>query len=513
MVLSSETVRQSYDNLKGMCEEISTLSEILGLMGWDEQVMMPTGSVNARGKQKAVLTSLIHTKSTSPDLKAAIDNAKHDMSTMNEFERAVVRDAEREYERAVRVPTQLERDTARHETDCLQAWVVARKSDDYKGFESSLKKMLQLAKEKALAIQPDKNVFDTRIDMFERGMSAQRLKSIFDQIETPLKSILKRTLDAKSKCTRKVHPALLGGEQWTVEKQKALSDDFCHALGFNFEKGRIDESVHPFTGGAGPTDVRITTRYSTELPFEGILAAVHEVGHSLYEQGRNEKYANLPVSEALSMGVHESQSLFWERMVAQNERFWEAMMDKVHNRLEHTADVTANDMFFAVNQVNPGLIRVEADELTYPFHIIVRFDLERRLLEGELSIEDLPRAWSASMKEYLGVDVPNDSQGCLQDVHWPSGAFGYFPSYSLGAMMAAQLFHHLKTSVLTDIEELIGKADFSAIREWLRTNIHEKGSLYASLDELLVNVTGEVLNPEYYIDYLDAKYAEVYVTE
>lgn len=504
------SVPPSYDALKDMYKEISSLSEIMGLLSWDEHVMMPDGAASARGNQKAILTSTIHSKATSKELKSAIESAKKDEATLDEYQRAVIRDVDREYQRAVRVPATLEKEIAKHESECVQTWVTARKTDDFKSFAPSLEKMIQLCKAKALAIEPEKDVFDTRIDMFERGMSSERLKSIFDYIEIPLKKILDRTLEAKANCTRKVHPALLGGEDWDIDAQKELSNDICKMLGFDLNTGRVDVSVHPFTGGAGPKDVRITTRYSKELPFEGIMGTVHETGHAMYEQGRNEKYANLPVSEALSMGVHESQSLFWERMVAQSEGFWEAVLQKVHERFPHTLQVTANDLFFAINQVSPGLIRVDADELTYPFHIMLRFDLERRLLSGECSISDLPSEWKTAMKDYLKVEVPNDSKGCLQDVHWPTGAIGYFPSYSLGAMMAAQLFQFMKTRVFVDIDERIAKADFQSIRQWLNENIHQKGSLHPSLDELLINVTGEPLNPDYFIQYLDEKYKRVY---
>lgn len=269
-------------------------------------------------------------------------------------------------------------------------------------------------------------------------------------------------------------------------------------------------SVHPFTGGAGPGDVRITTRYSKEKPFEGIMGTVHETGHAMYEQGRSTKYDGLPVSESLSMGVHESQSLFWERMIGQSVGFWEAVLPQVHDKFPHTKDVTANDLFFAVNHVDRSLIRVEADELTYPFHIILRFELEMKLMNGTLDVADLPKAWNEGMKQHIGVDVPTDSEGCLQDIHWPSGAFGYFPSYSLGAMMAAQLYRHLKTEAMPDIEEKIRASKFSEIRDWLKTEIHEVGSLYPSLDKLLEKVTGEPLNPDYFLEYLREKYSKVY---
>lgn len=504
---------ESYNKLSLLCKDISNLSSILGLLGWDEQVMMPSGAAEFRGRQKAALTAIVHQKSTSDALRTAIDAAKSTQDTLTPEQRAVVRDAEREYQRAVGVPPELEEAVALQEVASVQAWAAARKNDDFPKYAPVLAETLRLTREKAKAMCPHMQPYDTMIDAFERGMTVKRLDEIFAQISAPLKKILDDTLAAKQKCTRTVHPALLGGDDWEVDGQVKLSNEFAKILGFDLSKGRIDVSVHPFTGGAGPEDVRITTRYSKELPFEGITSTIHEVGHAMYEQGRNSKYDGLPVSEALSMGVHESQSLFWERMIGLNVNFWDAMLPKMHATLPHTKDVSGSDLFFALNQVNPGLIRVDADELTYTFHIILRFELEKKLMSGEITVEDLPELWKKGMKKHLGVDVPSDQKGCLQDIHWPSGAVGYFPSYALGSMMAAQLFHYLKTNVMTDVEDKIAKGEFTAIREWLRKEIHEVGSLYPSMDELLEKVTKEPLNPQYYLNYLEDKYSKVYANE
>lgn len=271
-----------------------------------------------------------------------------------------------------------------------------------------------------------------------------------------------------------------------------------------------DVSVHPFTGGAGPGDVRITTRYSTKSPFEGIMGTIHETGHALYEQGRNERFLGLPVSEALSMGVHESQSLFWERMIGQTQEFWDAMLPKLHSKLPHTQTVSGADIFQAINRVSASLIRVDADEVTYPMHIMVRFEIERGLFDGSIKVEEVPKVWAQKFQDLLGIEIPDDSQGCLQDIHWPSGAFGYFPSYTLGAMMAAQLFAHLDSTAMPDIRARIRKGDFQSIKSWLNENIHAKGSLHTSLDDLLKNVTGEPLNPKYFLLYLQNKYRQRY---
>lgn len=270
-----------------------------------------------------------------------------------------------------------------------------------------------------------------------------------------------------------------------------------------------DVSLHPFTVG-GPGDTRITTRYNSETPFVGIMGTVHEAGHALYEQGRNPKFAGLPVSEALSMGVHESQSLFWEMIVGRSVEFWTAVLPIVHEQLPHTKGATAEDIYVAVNQVERTLIRVDADEVLYPFHVMLRFEIERGLLDGSVDVKNLPQVWQEKFKKYVGIDVPSDKDGVLQDIHWPSGAIGYFPSYSLGAQMAAQLFAYLEKEAMPDIKQKIARGEFADIKKWLNENIHEKGSLYTSLDDLLLSVTKERLNPKYFIDYLTKKFSALY---
>ena len=321
-----------------------------------------------------------------------------------------------------------------------------------------------------------------------------------------------------------------------MEKQAKLSRRVATDLGFDFTKGRFDVSTHPFTGGACPTDVRITTRYSDGNWLEGFAGTVHEVGHALYEQGRacDAVGDGLPVSKALSMGTHESQSLLWERMVLQSRSFWIyatplcgsalnqgafILLDGVvpltnrthrfHEAFPHTKDASPEDFYRAVNRVQPGLIRVEADELSYPFHVFLRYDVERALFAGELDVATIPQKWNAFMKERLDVDVSDDASGVLQDIHWSFGAVGYFPSYTLGAIMAAQIYAAAEDK-LPGLSEKISKGEFAPLREWLRTEIHEVGSTYASPDDLLRSVTGDGIDPKPFLDYLRAKYSELY---
>lgn len=470
---------------------------------------MPSGSSAARAGQKAALAAVIHAKQTSPDLRDAIA-ATRNQQNLGPYEAASLRDADRAYRDAKGVPPQLERDIAALQASSMKAWVAARSASDFAAFQPSLEEMLRLQREKALAMRPGEDPYDTLIDTYERGMTAARIEQIFDDISEPLKAILDRVLEAKASSGRQVHPALLGGPDWDIKRQTALSQEIGERLGFDVEKGRLDVSVHPFAGLVGPEDVRITTRYSERLPFEGMMGIVHEAGHGMYEQGRSKKHAGMPVSKPLSMGMHESQSLFWERMIGQGGPFWEAVLDTVYEWLPHTQGVDAGEFYFAINQINRSFIRVDADELTYPFHVMLRFDLEKLLLNGSLAVEDLPGAWNEGMKHYLGVEVGDDSNGCLQDIHWSNGMFGYFPTYTLGAMTAVQLFRYLKKEVMPDVEQRIREGRFTEIRDWLRKEVHEVGSLYPGLDELLEKVTGEKLNSQYFLEYLEEKYSRFY---
>mmetsp|Transcript_29400 Transcript_29400/g.113834 ORF Transcript_29400/g.113834 Transcript_29400/m.113834 type:complete len:295 (+) Transcript_29400:1007-1891(+) len=283
----------------------------------------------------------------------------------------------------------------------------------------------------------------------------------------------------------------------------------CFSLG----RGRLDVSVHPFTGGSDPADVRITTRYSSDNPWEGIMGTVHEVGHAMYEQGRNEEFSGLPVSSALSLGAHESQSLFWERYVGQSLGFWEFASKAVHEIFPHTSSIPAKEFYRGVNRVMPNcFIRVETDEVTYPLHVILRFELEKGIMDGSIALEDVPRRWNDKFEEYLGVRPDSDANGVLQDVHWSGGAIGYFPTYTLGAIAGAQWFYAVKKE-FPDLNEKMAKGEFSEVKKWLNENVHSVGSLHSSLDELLESVTGEPLNVKYFLQYLNDKYRAYYGLE
>lgn len=513
----ASTATQSYDKLKSLLREVSALGEIQGILGYDEQVFMPPGAAQSRATQKGTLAKILHDKSTGVEMKEAVDGVRGREAEFEDAQiRANIRDAVDAFDKEARKSSELAQKEAQLESEANQAWAAARQASDFSLFAGKLTEIFELKKEVAAITRPalKDEPYDGALDAFERGMRAERLDIIFDELREGLVPLLE-AINAKKAADPSIdapHPALEFGEQWAVEAQAELSRDVAARMGYSFDNGRLDVSTHPFTGGAGPQDVRMTTRYSANWA-EGFGATIHETGHALYEQGRDlgEEGLGLPASRALSMGVHESQSLLWERMVLQSREFWDFATPLFHDKFPFTSSATSEDFYRTYNRVAPGCIRVEADEVTYPLHVILRYDIERRLFRNEMAVEDVPAYWVQRMKDDLGVDVPDDAKGCLQDIHWSFGAVGYFPSYTLGAIMAVQIFNAAKADLgEAELKAQIASGQFSTLREWLREKVHTVGSVHASPDELLTTICGEPVSPKPFLEYLKAKYSELY---
>ena len=511
------TASQSYETLKGLLREVSALGEIQGILGYDEQVFMPPGAAASRAAQKGALAKILHDKSTGVEMREAIDGVRGKEAEFEDAQiRANIRDAVDAFDKEARKSSALAQKEAQLESEANQAWAAARKASDFSLFAGKLTEIFELKKEVASITRPmlKDEPYDGALDAFERGMRAERLDTIFDELRAGLVPLLE-AINAKKKADPSIdapHPALEFGERWGTEAQAELSRHVAARMGYSFDNGRLDVSTHPFTGGAGPQDVRMTTRYSANWA-EGFGATIHECGHALYEQGRDvgEEGLGLPASRALSMGVHESQSLLWERMVLQSREFWDFAAPLFHERFAFTKDATPDDFYRTYNRVAPGCIRVEADEVTYPLHVILRYDIERSLFRGDMKVEDVPEYWISRMQSDLGVHVPNDSQGCLQDIHWSFGAVGYFPSYTLGAIMAVQIYNAAKADIGdAELKAQVSTGDFKTLREWLRAKIHAVGSVHASPDELLMSITGEPVSCKPFLDYLHHKYSRLY---
>lgn len=475
-----------------------------------------------------MLAKLQHNMATGPDMKSAVEalrNTYHALPTAQM--RANARDAIESFDRQALISAELAEREARLEQQGYGAWHSAREASNWTMFAPVLEKLVELKREvatvtrKKLVSRPGGESYDGAIDQFERGMTAGRVDELFGELRTGLLPLLEAILAKKSAEPQidAPHPALVAGPHWSLKDQEALAREVATEIGYDFSRGRLDVSTHPFTGGAGPNDVRITTRFSDDW-MECFGAVIHETGHALYEQGREtgEEGRGLPSSQALSMGIHESQSLLWERMVLQSRPFWDWATPKFHERFPFTKEASAEDFYRHYNRVEPGLIRVAADEVTYPLHVILRYEIERSLFKGELSVAEIPALWNKRMKSDLGVHVPDDAKGALQDIHWSLGSFGYFPSYTLGAMAAVQIFQawiEHEQAGISPSEELVAyakvqKGDFAPLRKWLQTRIHAAGSVIASPDELLKRVTGSPLSVEPFLSYLRAKYGQLY---
>lgn len=505
---AATAVLEDFDDLAGRLRDLSALSGVAGLMGWDEMTMMPPGAAAARAAQKSALAAVLHSKQTDPGIGEALDRLEaSDLVSLDAFQRATVREARRDYRKSTAVSEDLVRREAELESRGYHTWVEARKAKDWSAFAPALAEWVALRRERAALVDPSRPAYDVLADDYAAGLTAARVRDIFDGVKAGLVPLL---ADLRTRGTPP-DSAWLKGE-FDTAKQADMCREVSLALGFDLNKGRLDVSVHPFTGGSHPTDVRMTTRFKAGDVMEGLTGAIHETGHALYEQGRSVERDGLPASAAAGMAIHESQSLLWERMVGLSLPFAKYLLPKLRTTFPgaFSEDKTADDLYAAVNVVRtPSKIRVEADEVTYPMHIILRFEIELGLIDGTIQAEEVPRVWNAKMEEYLGVTPSDDAEGCLQDIHWSGGAIGYFPTYSLGAMAAVQIFTAAKAE-LPGLDGQIAAGEFAPLRAWLREKVHEVGSLYATADELLVAVTGRPLDPEVFLQYLREKYTTLY---
>lgn len=494
-----------YQNLTERLADISRLNGALSTLHWDQEVVMPDGAIEARAQQIAALSGVIHERLTDPAIGECLEALAHaDSDEFSVQQQCNIREAQRSYHLETRLPVKLVKEMAELGSRAHTVWVRARQDDDFSQFAPALKRFLALKKEWAHHAHPDLAPYDANIDNFEQGTTMAMLTPVFERLKQDLipliQAIQEKNYQPDASFLEGVFP---------IEKQEALGRKISTDMGFRFDCGRMDVAVHPFCGGSHPTDVRITTRYKESDFIESLYAVIHETGHGLYEQGRMADAADLPVSEASTMGIHESQSLFWERMIAQGKPFishyFDTFRDTFPNNLQ---SATPESLYQAINICCPSFIRVEADELTYPLHVILRYEIEMGLFDGSMAVDDLPEIWNEMMNKYLGITPPNDRLGVLQDSHWSGGAFGYFPSYTLGAMYACQFYQTLLKEQ-PDTEQHISTGHFEPIRNWLNEKIHAQGKLY-SPQELVKNVTGEALNPSYFVNYLKSKYSAIY---
>jgi carboxypeptidase Taq len=493
----------AYDLLLARFREVHTVQSVQYLLEWDQQTFMPRDGATHRAAQMGLLAAIAHQKLTCPELGDVLARAETQADHSDPAVAANLREIRRHYDRAARLPTALVQEIASATTLAVGAWEAARAQSDFPHFAPHLKHLLDLKRQAADRIGWQTEPYDALLDEYEPGARAAEVQQTFEALKGQLLSLVNAIRSAR----RQPNTALLQLPA-PVDKQAAFDRTLAAAMGFNFEAGRIDTSVHPFCTGFCPGDVRITTRYEERGIAASLFGALHEAGHALYEQGLEPAHTGTPMGAAVSLGIHESQSRLWENLVGRSRPFWQHFYPKFQAEFPAWRDVLLDDWLFAINTVRPSFIRVEADEVTYGLHIMLRFDLERQMLEGKLAVKDVPAAWNEGMHRLLGVTPANDAEGCLQDVHWSSGLFGYFPTYALGNLYAAQFFAAAKQAI-PDLSQRIARGDLRSLLLWLRENIHRHGKRYRAT-ELVEVVTGQPLSPQPYVDYLKRKYQALY---
>ncbi len=496
------TLETAYADLVAKLKHAHVLATVGGLLGWDEQVNLPPDSADLRGEQLAVMAGQTHAAASNPRIGELLGMLESRQADLSPDQAVVVRIARRDYDRLVKLPPEFVRERAKHSSQAFHAWAQCKPKADFAGFAPFLRKHLELAKQEAEYLGFAAAPYDYMIDRHDPGMTAAVIERLFAELRAELVPLVREIIASPVKA----RPEILHG--FPVEGQRAFLREVTERLGFNYRRGRIDVSLHPFCEGSG-ADIRMTTRFDVDHPLGSLFGAIHETGHGLYEQGTPLAHQGTALGQAVGMAVHESQSRLWENQVARGRAFWRFFEPRFRKAFPGPlAAVSSDELYLAVNAVRPTHIRVEADEVTYNLHIILRFELEKRLFAGTLAVKDLPAAWNALAAELFGFTPPSDREGVLQDVHWSGGMFGYFPSYCLGNMMAAQLWYRV-TAELAGLEDDFARGDFSRLLGWLRRNIHEQGRRRDTL-ELVQAVTGAPLSPHSLLRYLRERYLPLY---
>ena len=506
-----------YTNLVQRAKEASRLHSIASLLGWDQETYMPPGGASARAEQAALMARLHHEASTAPELGELIAACEADsaLSSGDTPEAANIRELRRDYDKLTKLPSDLVSALAETTSQAQHAWKAAREGSDFAAFKPWLEKVLDLSRQKAQCLADGKGeLYDALIDGYEPGAKAAEIEAVFVPLREKLSAMIMNIKDNGTPPKSDVLDRTV-----SATKQEAFGSFVAEACGFDFTRGRLDVTTHPFCEGIAPGDTRLTTRYRESSWTDSLYGIMHEMGHGLYEQGLPEGEAHgrgdvpdqsgLPCGQAVSLGIHESQSRLWENAVGRSEAFWKWALPHAKQMMGSVMDdQTPGSIAAAVNTAKPSLIRVEADEGTYNLHIMIRFELERALLSGDLSVADLPAAWNDRYKEFLGLEVPNDREGCLQDVHWAFGLIGYFPTYTLGNLYGAQFWAAVRQEI-PSLDTLIAAGEFSPLLGWLRENIHTHGRRYTP-DQLCERATGKPVSDRPLLDYLTAKLYPVY---
>lgn len=507
--VSPTSDHRDYQALRKRSHECHLLASSASILSWDREVMMPEGGIELRSDQISLLARLYHERMTSPEIGDLIAACEADESLSADPlspDAVNLREWRRQYDRQVRLPSSLIEEEAALASRGQHAWAEARKNDDFNHFKPFLEKGLDLLKRKAECYGWDDSgePWDALAEDYEPGCTAAQVAEVFTPLRRELKSLLDELMGSSTQPSNAFNELKL-----PQEDQKKFVEFVARSIGFDFQRGRLDVSTHPFCSGTHPGDVRLTTRFHDDNVNDALGSTMHEAGHGMYEQGLPAEHAGTPMGRAVSLGIHESQSRLWENQVGRSRAFWNWLSPRLGEFFgEATSSLSQEDVYAGANRVKPDYIRVEADEATYNMHIMIRFELERAMMNGQLDVADLPGAWKEKYREYLGLDIPDDRRGCLQDVHWSMLSMGYFPTYTLGNLYSAQLFESALEAI-PDLESRFERGEFGALKTWLNDNVHAHGQRYRAA-ELCEHVTGKPLSAEPLLRHLRGKLKPIY---
>lgn len=491
---SSSTYAQFIAHL----QKIADINYAAAVLVWDKETNLPPGGAGLRARQTATLAGMAHELFTDPKTGALLDDLEQD-PRLSATQRRNVEEVRRDYDRATKFDSAFVERMSRLSSAGYHAWAKARDENDFSHFEPALADLVEIKREAAGILRYDEHPYDALLDEFEPGYRTAQVEQLFADVRSELVDFAREVREKSSADDSFLDQHFPHDQQW------AFGLEILRRLGYDFDTGRQDKSRHPFTISFGARDVRVTTVVNEQNFSSMVWSTIHEAGHALYEQGLPAEQYGLPLGQSVSLGIHESQSRLWENNVGRGRPFWEANLPLAKSYFpEQFKEVELPQFLGAINRVFPSPIRIESDELHYHFHIMIRFEIEKALIEGSLTVKDVPQIWNEKYKQYLDLDIADDNQGCLQDIHWSSGSFGYFPTYSLGSFYAAQFYAQAKKDI-TGLEAQIAAGNNQPLLDWLRDKIHRHGKRY-SANELCTRITGETLNFKYFMDYARQKY-------
>jgi carboxypeptidase Taq len=490
----------AFDRLRQRLAEVSDLTKAATLLFWDQRVMMPPGGAAARAEAAATVSRLAQERFIAKDIGQLLDELRplEDSSDPDSFEASLIRVARHDYEKASRVPPELVGEIRRASALALAAWGPAKEASDFEALRPHLEKNLELKHRYVECFERGDETYDVLLDDYEPNMKTAEVREIFDELKEELLPLIKEVGEAGD-----IDDSFLTGE-FDPQKQREFGLEIVRRFGYTDEEWRLDQTAHPFMSSSGVGDIRLTSNFRPN-DLSSLFGTMHEFGHGVYEWGVDPSLARTPLGSGVSLGLHESQSRTWENLVGRSRSFWRFFYPRLQETFPQLGDVDEEAFYRAVNKVQPSLIRIDADEVSYNMHIILRFELEQELIDERLSLVDLPAAWNARMDEYLGIDVPDDARGVLQDMHWAAGGLGYFPTYALGNVISVQIWERAKED-LGDLDERFERGEFVELREWLREHLYVLGRKFTP-QETIERVTGSRIDAKPYVRYLREKLA------